>query len=160
MPGDLDWIRPTGTIHVGTLNTKGEMSGCTSTSGLAFKIPGRVGDSPILGAGNYVDNDVGTAGSTGRGEANLLTCASFMIVEWMRMGKTPRKPAWKPASGSPSGRCRGSGGRTASRISTYPFTPFTATAATAPPRSLKARSIRSTTATSAACSTARSLYKK
>jgi N4-(beta-N-acetylglucosaminyl)-L-asparaginase len=91
MPGDIDWIRPTGTIHVGTLNPKGEMSGCTSTSGLAFKIPGRVGDSPILGAGNYVDNDVGTAGSTGRGEANLLTCASFMIVEWMRMGKTPEE---------------------------------------------------------------------
>ena len=91
MPGDPDWVRSTGTIHVGVLNPKGEMSGCTSTSGLAFKIPGRVGDSPILGAGNYVDNDVGTAGSTGRGEANLLTCASFMIVEWMRMGKSPEE---------------------------------------------------------------------
>jgi N4-(beta-N-acetylglucosaminyl)-L-asparaginase len=91
MPGDADWVRPTGTIHVGTLNAKGEMSGCTSTSGLAFKIPGRVGDSPILGAGNYVDNEVGTAGSTGRGEANLLTCASFMIVEFMRMGKSPEE---------------------------------------------------------------------
>jgi N4-(beta-N-acetylglucosaminyl)-L-asparaginase len=91
MPGHPDWVRPTGTIHVGTLNAKGEMSGCTSTSGLAFKIPGRVGDSPILGAGNYVDNDIGTAGSTGRGEANILTCASFMIVEWMRMGKSPEE---------------------------------------------------------------------
>jgi N4-(beta-N-acetylglucosaminyl)-L-asparaginase len=91
MPGDSDWVRPTGTIHVGALNTRGEMSGVTTTSGLAFKIPGRVGDSPILGAGNYVDNDVGTAGSTGRGEANILTCASFMIVEWMRMGKSPEE---------------------------------------------------------------------
>jgi N4-(beta-N-acetylglucosaminyl)-L-asparaginase len=91
MPGDADWKRPTGTIHVGCRNEAGDFSGCTSTSGLAFKIPGRVGDSPILGAGNYVDNDVGSAGSTGRGEANLLTLASFMIVEWMRMGKTPEE---------------------------------------------------------------------
>jgi N4-(beta-N-acetylglucosaminyl)-L-asparaginase len=91
MPGGAGWVRPTGTIHVGVLNAKGEMSGCTSTSGLAFKIPGRVGDSPILGAGLYVDNDVGTAGSTGRGEANLLTCASFLIVELMRQGKSPEE---------------------------------------------------------------------
>jgi len=91
LPGDPDWVRPTGTIHVGALNPQGEMSGVTTTSGLAFKIAGRVGDSPILGAGNFVDNEVGTAGSTGRGEANLQTCASFMIVEWMRMGKSPEE---------------------------------------------------------------------
>jgi N4-(beta-N-acetylglucosaminyl)-L-asparaginase len=91
LPGEPGYERPTGTIHVGTLNDKGEMSGCTTTSGLAWKIPGRVGDSPILGAGNYVDNEVGTAGSTGRGEANLLTCASFLIVEMMRIGKSPEE---------------------------------------------------------------------
>jgi len=89
MPGDPDWTRPTGTVHVSCLNDRGDLSGCTSTSGLAFKIPGRVGDSPIFGAGLYVDNEVGAAGSTGRGEANLLSCASFLIVEQMRAGRTP-----------------------------------------------------------------------
>jgi N4-(beta-N-acetylglucosaminyl)-L-asparaginase len=59
----------------------------TTTSGLSYKIPGRVGDSPIIGAGLYVDNEVGAAGSTGRGEANLQNCSSFMIVELMRDGK-------------------------------------------------------------------------
>ena len=62
----------------------------TTTSGLAWKIPGRVGDSPILGAGLYVDGDVGAAGSTGRGEANLYNLASFLIVEEMRRGKPPK----------------------------------------------------------------------
>ena len=62
----------------------------TTTSGLAWKIPGRVGDSPILGAGLYVDGDVGAAGSTGRGEANLYNLCSFVIVEQMRMGKSPK----------------------------------------------------------------------
>ncbi len=62
----------------------------TTTSGLAWKIPGRVGDSPILGAGLYVDGDVGAAGSTGRGEANLYSLASFLIVEEMRRGKSPK----------------------------------------------------------------------
>lgn len=81
--------RPTGTIHLSTLDGQGNLSSCTTTSGLAFKIAGRVGDSPILGAGLYTDNDVGSAGSTGRGEANLLTCASFLIVEEMRRGQTP-----------------------------------------------------------------------
>ncbi|MBR9975545.1 MAG: isoaspartyl peptidase/L-asparaginase, partial [Bacteroidetes bacterium] len=65
--------RPTGTINCLGVNAAGEVSGVTTTSGLAFKIPGRVGDSPILGAGLYVDNAVGAAGSTGRGEANLLS---------------------------------------------------------------------------------------
>jgi len=82
--------RATGTINCLALNDKNEISGVTTTSGLAYKIPGRVGDSPILGAGLYVDNAVGAAGSTGRGEANLLSLASFLIVERMRMGDHPR----------------------------------------------------------------------
>lgn len=80
-----------GTIHVSCLTAGGDLVGCTSTSGLSFKIPGRVGDSPILGAGIYVDNEVGAAGSTGRGEANLQNCSSFMIVEFMRQGRTPEE---------------------------------------------------------------------
>lgn len=80
-----------GTINCNAIDLKGGISGCTTTSGLAFKIAGRVGDSPILGAGLYVDNDVGAAGSTGRGEANLLACSSVMVVEFMRQGKTPEE---------------------------------------------------------------------
>lgn len=83
--------RTTGTIHCSAVDAVGNVSAVTTTSGLAFKIPGRVGDSPIIGAGLYVDNTVGAAGSTGRGEANLLTCASVMIVEWMRQGKSPEE---------------------------------------------------------------------
>jgi len=79
-----------GTINCDGLNAKGEVCGVTTTSGLAFKIPGRVGDSPILGAGLYVDNEVGAAGSTGRGEANLYNLCSFMIVEEMRRGAHPK----------------------------------------------------------------------
>jgi len=79
-----------GTIHCSGVNAAGDVCGVTSTSGRAFKIPGRVGDSPILGAGLYVDNDVGAAGSTGRGEANLYSLASFLIVEGMRAGKHPK----------------------------------------------------------------------
>lgn len=85
------FTRHTGTIHCSAIDGKGDISCVTTTSGLAFKIPGRVGDSPILGAGLYVDNDVGSAGSTGRGEANLLNCSSVMIVEYMRGGKTPEE---------------------------------------------------------------------
>jgi N4-(beta-N-acetylglucosaminyl)-L-asparaginase len=81
--------RPTGTINCLGLNDRAEISGVTTTSGLAYKIPGRVGDSPILGAGLYVDGKVGAAGSTGRGEANLLSLASFLIVERMRAGDAP-----------------------------------------------------------------------
>jgi N4-(beta-N-acetylglucosaminyl)-L-asparaginase len=79
-----------GTINCNGINTKGELCGVTTTSGLAFKIPGRVGDSPIIGAGLYVDGDVGVAGSTGRGESNLLSLASFLIVEFMRNGMSPK----------------------------------------------------------------------
>jgi N4-(beta-N-acetylglucosaminyl)-L-asparaginase len=84
-----DYQRHYGTIHCGAIDMKGNLSCTTTTAGLAFKIPGRVGDSPIFGAGLYCDNEVGTAGSTGRGESNLLNCSSFMIVEWMRQGKSP-----------------------------------------------------------------------
>jgi N4-(beta-N-acetylglucosaminyl)-L-asparaginase len=79
-----------GTINCNAVNAKGEIAGVTTTSGLAWKIPGRVGDSPILGAGLYVDGAVGAAGSTGRGEANLFSLASFLIVESMRQGLAPK----------------------------------------------------------------------
>ncbi|MBI3416966.1 MAG: N(4)-(beta-N-acetylglucosaminyl)-L-asparaginase [Verrucomicrobia bacterium] len=81
--------RPTGTINCCTFNEKGDLSGCTSTSGLAFKIPGRVGDSPIIGAGLYVDNAVGACGSTGFGEAVILSSGSRTVVENMRHGMKP-----------------------------------------------------------------------
>jgi N4-(beta-N-acetylglucosaminyl)-L-asparaginase len=79
-----------GTINCNGVNSRGDVCGVTTTSGLSWKIPGRVGDSPILGAGLYVDNAVGAAGSTGRGEANLYSLASFLIVEEMRRGKAPK----------------------------------------------------------------------
>ena len=79
-----------GTINCDGINAKGEICGVTTTSGLAWKIPGRVGDSPILGAGLYVDGEVGAAGSTGRGEANLYNLCSFLIVEEMRRGARPK----------------------------------------------------------------------
>src|SRR5918993_1702911 len=79
-----------GTINCNALSPRGELAGVTTTSGLAWKIPGRVGDSPLLGAGLYVDGEVGAAGSTGRGEANLYNLCSFLIVEQMRQGKHPK----------------------------------------------------------------------
>jgi N4-(beta-N-acetylglucosaminyl)-L-asparaginase len=79
-----------GTINCNGINANGDVCGVTTTSGLAWKIPGRIGDSPILGAGLYVDNDVGAAGSTGRGEANLFNLSSFLIVESMRRGMSPK----------------------------------------------------------------------
>jgi len=78
-----------GTINCNGVNWRGEVCGVTTTSGLAWKIPGRVGDSPILGAGLYVDGDVGAAGSTGRGEANLYGLLSYLVVEEMRRGNHP-----------------------------------------------------------------------
>jgi N4-(beta-N-acetylglucosaminyl)-L-asparaginase len=81
--------RDTGTIHVGCVNQKGDVGGCTTTSGLAFKIPGRVGDSPLIGCGNYVDNDYGVAGSTGRGEAVIITNGAHRVVRYMADGMTP-----------------------------------------------------------------------
>jgi N4-(beta-N-acetylglucosaminyl)-L-asparaginase len=79
-----------GTINCDGLSPKGEICGVTTTSGLAWKIPGRVGDSPILGAGLYVDGEIGAAGSTGRGEANLYNLCSYLIVEEMRRGLAPK----------------------------------------------------------------------
>lgn len=79
-----------GTINCDGISAKGEICGVTTTSGLAWKIPGRVGDSPILGAGLYVDGAVGAAGSTGRGEANLYNLCSYLIVEEMRRGAHPK----------------------------------------------------------------------
>lgn len=80
---------PTGTIHCSALNDKGEISGCTTTSGLAWKIPGRVGDSPIIGAGCYTDQDVGSAGATGSGEENIKVAGAHTIIENMRHGMSP-----------------------------------------------------------------------
>jgi len=82
---------PTGTIHCSVLNEKGEMSGVTSTSGLAFKLPGRCGDSPIIGAGCYTDQDVGSAGATGSGEENIKVAGAHTIVENMRRGMSPEE---------------------------------------------------------------------
>jgi len=79
-----------GTINCNGISAAGEMCGVTTTSGLAWKIPGRVGDSPILGAGLYVDGEIGAAGSTGRCEANLYNLCSFLIVEEMRRGASPK----------------------------------------------------------------------
>jgi N4-(beta-N-acetylglucosaminyl)-L-asparaginase len=96
---DDDWLdvpeneplvaRPTGTINLNVVNAKGDVSSITTTSGLAWKIPGRAGDSPIIGAGQYTDNDVGAAGSTGRGEANIMACGGFLTVEGIRRGLKP-----------------------------------------------------------------------
>ena len=82
---------PTGTIHVSAVNEKGEMSGATTTSGLAWKLPGRVGDSPIIGAGCYTDQDVGSAGATGSGEENIKVAGAHTIVENMRKGMSPQE---------------------------------------------------------------------
>ena len=86
-------IREHGTIHCSALDTHGNLGCTTTTSGLYYKIPGRVGDSPILGAGLFLDNEVGSAGSTGRGEANLLNLSSHTIVEAMRRGLAPKDAA-------------------------------------------------------------------
>jgi N4-(beta-N-acetylglucosaminyl)-L-asparaginase len=79
----------TGTCNMNAVNTTGDISSCTTTSGMSWKVPGRVGDSPIIGAGQYCDNTVGAAGSTGRGEANIKVCGAFLTVEYMRQGRTP-----------------------------------------------------------------------
>jgi len=79
----------TGTINMNAVTAAGDLASVTTTSGMAWKVPGRIGDSPIIGAGQYCDNTVGAAGSTGRGEANIKTCASFLAVEFMRQGLAP-----------------------------------------------------------------------
>lgn len=83
-------IREHGTIHCSALDTHGNLGCVTTTSGLFYKIPGRVGDSPIMGAGLWLDNEVGSAGSTGRGEANLLNLSSHTVVEGLRRGLSPK----------------------------------------------------------------------
>jgi N4-(beta-N-acetylglucosaminyl)-L-asparaginase len=88
--GQIDPEHVWGTINCNAINAKGEICGVTTTSGWAFKIPGRLGDSPILGAGLYVDGEVGAAGSVGRGEANLYGLCSFMLVENLRRGMSPK----------------------------------------------------------------------
>jgi N4-(beta-N-acetylglucosaminyl)-L-asparaginase len=84
-----------GTINMNAVNANGDIASVTTTSGLSWKIPGRVGDSPIIGAGQYCDNDVGAAGSTGRGEANIKVCGAFLAVEFMRQGMTPQAALMK-----------------------------------------------------------------
>lgn len=79
-----------GTVSLEAVTAEGQIGGVTTTSGLAWKIPGRAGDSPLLGAGQYVDNDVGAAGSTGRGEANVYNLSTFLVVEFMRQGMHPK----------------------------------------------------------------------
>ncbi len=103
LSADDDWLppadgvyrerngRPTGTINVLGVDAQGNIAGITTTSGLAYKIPGRIGDSPIIGAGLYVDNEVGAAGATGRGEEVIRTCGGFYIVQLMRQGLHPAK---------------------------------------------------------------------
>ncbi len=81
----------TGTINMNAVTASGDIGSVTTTSGLSWKIPGRVGDSPIVGAGQYCDNAVGAAGSTGRGEANIKVCGAFLTVEGMRRGLTPQQ---------------------------------------------------------------------
>lgn len=88
--GLIDQQHYYGTLNVSGINEKAEICGVTTTSGLAFKMPGRVGDSPILGAGLYVDGEIGAAGSTGRGEANLYNLSSYLIIEGLRKGLHPK----------------------------------------------------------------------
>ena len=80
-----------GTTNVLAVDAQGNVAGITTTSGLAFKIPGRIGDSPIIGAGLYVDNDIGAAGVTGRGEDVIKSCASYYVVSRMGAGRTPQQ---------------------------------------------------------------------
>ena len=84
-----------GTINMNAVTARGDIASCTTTSGLSWKIPGRVGDSPIIGAGQYCDNDVGAAGSTGRGEANIKVCGAFLAMEFMRQGMSPQQALMK-----------------------------------------------------------------
>ena len=93
--GDVDIKFTTGTINMNAVNAAGDISSVTTTSGMGWKVPGRVGDSPIIGAGQYCDNTVGAAGSTGRGEANIKVCGGFLTVEFMRQGLAPEAACLK-----------------------------------------------------------------
>jgi len=92
-PDTIAWTP--GTINCIAIDAKGDLAGVTTTSGLSFKLAGRVGDSPIIGAGLYVDNEIGAAGSTGRGEANILNCGSYTVVEFMARGLSPEEACLK-----------------------------------------------------------------
>lgn len=89
VPKDIRDMFTFGTIHMSGIDQKGDVAAVTTTSGLAWKIPGRLGDSPIIGAGMYCDNEVGAAGGTGRGEEMIINCGAHTIVEFMRQGKEP-----------------------------------------------------------------------
>ena len=94
VPGNDPMVpRSTGTINCNVVNRNGDISSVTTTSGLSWKIAGRCGDSPVIGAGQYTDNDVGAAGSTGRGESNIKVCGAFLTVEFMRRGLKPADAA-------------------------------------------------------------------
>ena len=89
--GNYDRERTTGTINILAVDKNSDIAGITTTSGLAWKIPGRVGDSPIIGAGLYLDNEVGAVAATGRGEEMIRSCGSFLGVELMRNGRSPQE---------------------------------------------------------------------
>jgi N4-(beta-N-acetylglucosaminyl)-L-asparaginase len=97
----LDYTDPiaikftTGTINMNAVTASGDLASCTTTSGLAWKVPGRVGDSPIVGAGQYCDNTVGAAGATGLGEMNIKACGAMLAVELMRQGMDPQQAGLK-----------------------------------------------------------------
>lgn len=84
-----------GTIHVSAVNAAGNLGACTTTSGLSYKLAGRVGDSPIVGAGMFVDNQVGAAGATGRGEAVIKSAGSYAVVRAMDDGLEPTDACMK-----------------------------------------------------------------
>ena len=88
-------FRPQGTISCNAVTAEGDIVGAMSTSGLFFKVPGRLGDTPVIGAGLYVDGEIGACGSTGWGEGNLRSCGSHTVVEFMRQGKSPEEAALK-----------------------------------------------------------------
>lgn len=88
---ELERLFHYGTTNVLAVDKNGDIAGITTTSGLSFKIPGRVGDSPVIGAGLYVDNEVGAAGATGRGEDVIKSCASYYMVLRMKDGRTPQQ---------------------------------------------------------------------
>lgn len=106
----------TGTNPMMLVGPTGDISSIVTTSGVAWKVPGRVGDSGIVGAGQYTDNEVGAAGSTGLGECNMMVCGGFMTVDNMRRGMHPKDacletlrrvmtmipPRWKSADGRPN----------------------------------------------------------
>jgi N4-(beta-N-acetylglucosaminyl)-L-asparaginase len=93
--GDIKIKFTTGTINMSGVTAGGDIATVTTTSGLSWKLPGRVGDSAVVGAGDYCDNTVGAAGSTGRGEANIKICGGFLIVEMMRQGMAPQQACLK-----------------------------------------------------------------